>query len=70
VRQSATEGEGDAANPGNTSRENPLELLFGRGDVECGSLEGLDYEELEEILGHGLLSWKVFTGERDIGVVC
>ena len=39
--------------------EDPLEVLFSCWGVECVSLFRVDYEELEVVLGHGLvwLGW-------------
>ena len=39
--------------------EDPLEVLFSCGGMECFSWFRVDYEELEVVLGHGLvwLGW-------------
>lgn len=59
-----SEGEGDGSLPGDALGKDPLEVLSGFGGVECGCWEGLDNEELEEVLSHGLPSWRVLGGER------
>ena len=50
--------------------EDPLEVLFSCGGMECVSWFRVDYEELEEVLGHGLFGggwialWKVGAREN------
>jgi hypothetical protein len=58
--------EGDAASSGGALVEDPLEVLISCGGMECVSLFRVDYEELEEVLGHGLFGggWIAFVEGR------
>lgn len=56
--------------------EDPLEVLFSCGGMECVSLFRVDYEELEEVLGYGLFGggwialWKVGAREKFDRIDC